>query len=409
HGGAIGRTVWNVGSFFIPGAGQVKWLSKLNKLQKAAPDVPDVPKPRDARPDDDASPNDAPPAQDPDACPLGGCNEPGKNCFAAGTPVHTERGLRAIEDVEVGDFVWSREERGGELALQRVAHKFITPNRPVHALVFAGEELHSTAEHPFFTSRGWTPAGSLQAGDWVELFPDAWAQVLANEPLPERVTVYNFEVENYHTYFVGKDGAWVHNTCPELTEDGKGFKDPALQQRYEDYIKRKKGENVRPPLEWKEASDYMQNLGPTARGNAFNEQRRFEQAYPYDEVEVVGADGKRYRVDSYDPDVVNPETGVRGEIIERKAVDFDAIDSKTFENYLTESARKYPEGQEIRSRKYRQLTGVDEDGNPLALQGAHVIEVPLSNKTASNAAEFEALAAKHNFTVRYVQENWSPP
>ena len=38
---------------------------------------------------------------------------------------------------------------------------------------------------------------------------------------PHGVTVYNFEVEGDHTYFVGtaNGGAWVHNDCgPELKE-----------------------------------------------------------------------------------------------------------------------------------------------------------------------------------------------
>jgi Flp pilus assembly pilin Flp len=226
YGTSIGRTVWNVGSFFIPGAGQAKWLGKLNKLRKAAPDVPknrlpddapdsDLPdgKPRDSRADDDqdADPDDDAPE---DSCPIGGCSEPGK-CFAAGTPVHTEHGLRAIEDVEEGDYIWSRDDHSGALALQRVEHKFITPEREIRALTLEHEELHVTPEHPFWTQQGWKSAKALHEGEYVELFPDEWTRVVANEPLPELVTVYNFEVEDFHTYFVGNEGVWVHNKYDE--------------------------------------------------------------------------------------------------------------------------------------------------------------------------------------------------
>jgi len=38
---------------------------------------------------------------------------------------------------------------------------------------------------------------------------------VAHEPLAEPVKVYNFEVEDYHTYFVGHDGWLVHNLCFE--------------------------------------------------------------------------------------------------------------------------------------------------------------------------------------------------
>ena len=34
--------------------------------------------------------------------------------------------------------------------------------------------------------------------------------------LYQRATVYNIEVEDYHTYFVGQHGVWVHNFCEGL-------------------------------------------------------------------------------------------------------------------------------------------------------------------------------------------------
>ncbi|WP_296211682.1 hypothetical protein [Psychrobacter sp. UBA3480] len=33
-----------------------------------------------------------------------------------------------------------------------------------------------------------------------------------SEPIPYTTTVYNFEVADNHTYFIGRAGAWVHNT-----------------------------------------------------------------------------------------------------------------------------------------------------------------------------------------------------
>jgi hypothetical protein len=39
------------------------------------------------------------------------------------------------------------------------------------------------------------------------------ARVLALTTLAEQRDVFNLEVENDHTYFVGTTGAWVHNTC----------------------------------------------------------------------------------------------------------------------------------------------------------------------------------------------------
>jgi hypothetical protein len=42
-------------------------------------------------------------------------------------------------------------------------------------------------------------------GGWIKVSGSTW--------LSKRQTVYNLEVEDYHTYFVGESGAWVHNMC----------------------------------------------------------------------------------------------------------------------------------------------------------------------------------------------------
>jgi hypothetical protein len=40
------------------------------------------------------------------------------------------------------------------------------------------------------------------------------------EVLEEAVKVYNFQVEDFHTYHVGANGVLVHNTCPKKGADG---------------------------------------------------------------------------------------------------------------------------------------------------------------------------------------------
>lgn len=39
---------------------------------------------------------------------------------------------------------------------------------------------------------------------------------IQHELLESPITVYNFEVEDYHTYYVGETGVLVHNTCGEF-------------------------------------------------------------------------------------------------------------------------------------------------------------------------------------------------
>ena len=60
----------------------------------------------------------------------GWCVKP-NYCFAAGTPVDTERGERAIESVRVGDRIWARDLNTGAIALRPVVNTYRTPNVPV--------------------------------------------------------------------------------------------------------------------------------------------------------------------------------------------------------------------------------------------------------------------------------------
>jgi hypothetical protein len=140
-------------------------------------------------------------------------------CFAAGTEVHTDAGLKAIEDVEVGDLVWSQDEETGDVALRRVVRTFVTLNEPLLQVVLEAadgdaEDFKVTGGHPFSVrDRGWVRASELKPGDEVRRLGGGWLRVVGVKNLEVRETVYNFEVEGFHTYFVGEIGAWVHNTC----------------------------------------------------------------------------------------------------------------------------------------------------------------------------------------------------
>lgn len=213
---AVGRTAWNVGSWAIPGVNAGKLVAKGGKLVRAARELAShVPHPKKDLPDV--------------PCEGAACRRDG-SCFAAGTLVHTAEGPLAIERVAAGDLIWSRSEQTGEVQLRRVARRFVTPEQPVQRLEFEAEDgaldtLTVTPEHRFWTERGWVAAAELRADDRVRLRSGAEVTVRGAEPLGERITVYNFEVEEFHTYFVGAEGLWVHNDCegkdePQAPEGG---------------------------------------------------------------------------------------------------------------------------------------------------------------------------------------------
>ena len=186
-----------------------------------------------------------------------------------------------------------------------------------------GETISATPSHPFYVYKfGWTLAGSLKAGDVLvlsngELVTVEWVQ---HEILESPIKVYNFEVEDFHTYFVGKSSVLVHNDCPEW-----------LREKWEE-------------------------------GNNFNKENR--PRYQYNEVEVQGTN-KNYRVDSYNPNEA---------IVSRKYTQLSEVKEKTAIGYINELNYKYPSGAVI----------TDSSFNPAAIRGQPMVgslylEVPVQN------------------------------
>ena len=90
-----------------------------------------------------------------------------------------------------------------------------------------GEEIVTTVDHPFYVnSRGFVKAGELAIGDEL-LDPNKNILLVENfdvELTEEPVKVYNFEVEDFHTYHVGEIGVWVHNaSCKVNKKVGENY------------------------------------------------------------------------------------------------------------------------------------------------------------------------------------------
>jgi len=149
-------------------------------------------------------------------------------------------GSKNIEDIEVGDLVYAKNTETGETGWKKVAKLFRCEiNELVHFQI-GDESIETTLEHPFWVEgEGFKAAGELEEGEYVqtadgEILPVVKVQ---KEYLKESVIVYNFEVEDWHTYYVSDEEVLVHNTCM-MQKGGQGnnsskFKDGEL---YEDFI-----------------------------------------------------------------------------------------------------------------------------------------------------------------------------
>lgn len=77
------------------------------------------------------------------------------------------------------------------------------PNQPQQQLS-SSETIEATPEHPIWViGKGWTNAGELKAGGRLVAKDGQELAVIALQLVKKSAQVYNFEVDQLHTYFVG--------------------------------------------------------------------------------------------------------------------------------------------------------------------------------------------------------------
>jgi RHS repeat-associated protein len=172
-------------------------------------------------------------------------------CFPAGTPVHAEGGLKAVEAVAPGERVWAYDHRQLRWVLRPVLRAFrLLHAGPMVTLRVRGETLRATGGHPFWVVRGeglagrplprlisayeaggrqpgrWVLAQDLRAGDELVLRGAGVVPLESVELAEVEETVYNFHVAELQNYAVGASGVLVHNSnedgLPPLMEPEEG-------------------------------------------------------------------------------------------------------------------------------------------------------------------------------------------
>nr|WP_255723519.1 polymorphic toxin-type HINT domain-containing protein [Leptospira sanjuanensis] len=254
-------------------------------------------------------------------------------CFVAGTPVRTESGFKVIEDVKIGDKVLSWNEKSGVFETKKVTETFIHEVPQLFYMELDGEEvLQTTWNHPFrrrnkaansevattelISRKGALLNAGMSASEEIPLSTDAnasnantdtvqtseWVkvedlrlrdQVLKADGSWARVTgifhynteptkVYNFEVEDNHTYIVGETGYVVHNYVNESKEVN------AALVRTDNLLKLSKGDR-----ELVSSLDDLKHLGREFNKNAIEANKEtnrlmFENASAIQTHEVQG-------------------------------------------------------------------------------------------------------------------------
>ena len=153
--------------------------------------------------------------------------------------VSTEDGLKPIEEVKVGDKVLAYDEETGEQAYKKVVRLFRNETYEWYHIFVNDEEIVCTGGHPFYVLNAeedrkivryegvksdkngrWIEAKELKKDDKVLLSDGSYGIInsVAVKTLKSPETTYNFEIEDFHTYYVSEANVLVHNRC--VAKDG---------------------------------------------------------------------------------------------------------------------------------------------------------------------------------------------
>ncbi len=147
----------------------------------------------------------------------------GCNCFPAGTTVATEHGQVPIERVAVGDRVWARDLATGRSELRGVVGLFSKHADEILTVTTTATSLQVTPQHPFWVvGKGWTDAGELRAGDRLTTLGGEDQAITGITSARAPTTVYNFEVEGDHNYYITDAQLLVHNCNLNYHEQAGG-------------------------------------------------------------------------------------------------------------------------------------------------------------------------------------------
>ena len=134
-------------------------------------------------------------------------------CFVAGTLVKTQEGDRAIESIEVGDYVWAYSESTKDITLKQVIGLTKVSYDEIYELyISTGDTIRTTHEHPIYINGEFIATEEIEIGDTLYSLNGKEVVVNRINIVGESNFVYNFTVDDYHTYFVGNDGILVHNS-----------------------------------------------------------------------------------------------------------------------------------------------------------------------------------------------------
>lgn len=137
----------------------------------------------------------------------------GTRCFAEGTFVLTEYGIKKIEEIKVGDKIYGYDEIKKENILKSVQAVYLHTTDVLVKIKTKKDIIFTTPEHPFYVNGQYILAGFLNTNMKLTDFEGKEVEIKEIEIIKyqKEQKVYNFSVEGTRNYYVGEERLLNHN------------------------------------------------------------------------------------------------------------------------------------------------------------------------------------------------------
>ena len=144
-------------------------------------------------------------------------------CFVAGTKVLTKDGYKNIEDIKVGEYVYTFDPINNIKGLSLVTDTIKTKNNKIYEITLInGEVIKATEKHPFYIlDKGWVRSYDLKVGD--ELTSSKYGLLKIKNIIiknyDEPINTYNLTIDGEHSYLITEYEILVHNATQSPTNN----------------------------------------------------------------------------------------------------------------------------------------------------------------------------------------------
>ena len=136
-------------------------------------------------------------------------------CFEAGTVVHAKSGFVEIQNLKIGDSIYSWNIELSKLELSVIDKTFQNKTKGIYKITTENNDIiNVTEEHPIYVKKkGWVKVKNLKINDLLILENNQITTSIKSIEVEEnKITkVFNIEVTKNHNYYVTKRMILVHN------------------------------------------------------------------------------------------------------------------------------------------------------------------------------------------------------